>query len=77
MKAIPNLSSIRIYSWYDFPIYSEFHNSGITVKHSTTCEFMNRALEEQGYTDILKPYDKNKTYTETDAEDNWIHAIRT
>ncbi len=48
VKTNPNIKNIYIYSWYDFPMYSEFHDSGIKIEHEL-CEHMHKLFTEKGY----------------------------
>jgi hypothetical protein len=77
VEAVKNnkeIKSIFIYNWYDFPLYSEFHNSGINYTHTISCENMHEMFINAGYRHILDPHQR-VGYTEEQAEDSWLNAV--
>ena len=68
------IKDLFVFSWYDFPMYTEFHDSSVIMEHDT-CEYMNRMLIRHGYSHTLDPYERPGNYTEADAEQNWIDII--
>ena len=65
LKDNPEIKNIYIFSWYDFPMYSELHNSGVKFEHET-CEAMYQ---------MFKGYDNIMEKEEEEAEQTWIDAV--
>ncbi|TNV72409.1 hypothetical protein FGO68_gene11921 [Halteria grandinella] len=74
VKSTPGLNYIYIFSWYDFPMYTELHGSGIRFEHQT-CERMHNLFQYSGYDKLLHPFKRYINQTESMAEQSWINQV--